>query len=184
LDAKGKASPLLAPIAGGNRQKNAADPGWDSTALRQRKILDFGTFTEWLIARFLVLKALACTGLDAKGRFLAWFRLYRLRWHFAAFADVQWLAANAHILQMAQDFLWHAIGQLDQTVIFENGDLADMARFESSFVGNRADDIGGRRRLVAADFNPISASLGASFGRIFFLAGRLNRFECGFNRCR
>ena len=80
-------------------------------------------------------------------------------------ADLQLLARDAHLLQLAEHFLRHAFRQIDEAVIVADHDAADVLAVEAGFVGDRADDVAGLDAVCTGrlrrDTSPSSAS-GAS----------------------
>jgi hypothetical protein len=78
------------------------------------------------------------------------FRARRLGVHAR---DAQLGAANLHLLQLAEDFLRHAFGQVDEAVIFADVDMSNEFAVEAGFIGNRTHDISRQHALGMTDFD-------------------------------
>src|ERR1700722_4459378 len=58
-------------------------------------------------------------------------------------ADTEFPAHHPHLLQFLEYLLRHAFRQVDEAMIFSNIHAADVHAFNSSLIGDRADDIAG-----------------------------------------
>src|SRR5689334_6431098 len=74
----------------------------------------------------------------------------RLRIHAR---DAQLGAAYAHLLQLPEDFLRHAFGEVDEAVILADVDVADELAVEPGLIGDRADDISRQHALGVTHFD-------------------------------
>src|SRR5690606_14315495 len=56
-------------------------------------------------------------------------------------------------LQMAEGFIGHAFGQVDQRVVIEDLDATDVTALDTGFVGDGADDVAGFHFVRMAHFD-------------------------------
>src|SRR6266404_4965562 len=73
-----------------------------------------------------------------------WFAVYA--------ADPQFLSGHPHFLQVAEDVLGHAFGQIDEAVIVTDVHLPDVTPFEARLVGNCPNDVAGFHPVSVTDF--------------------------------
>src|SRR5690606_11770311 len=60
------------------------------------------------------------------------------------------------LLQQLVDILGHPFGQVDRAVVAADVNRADIRPRDASFIGNRADNIGGAHSIDTADFDLIA----------------------------
>src|SRR5690606_26006557 len=82
-------------------------------------------------------------------------------------AHAQRLPADAHLLQVLQQFRRHALGQVHQAEVVADVDAPDVARLELRFVRDRADDVARLHAVAMPDLDPVGdhAYLGAGTAR-------------------
>ena len=75
-------------------------------------------------------------------------------------AQAQLLAGHPDFLQVPLDFFGHAFGQIDQAVVVEDFDAADVPAVHLRLVGDGADDVGGLHAMLMADLDAIGLHAG------------------------
>jgi hypothetical protein len=63
------------------------------------------------------------------------------------------LAGDVDALEVLEQLLGHAFGQVDQAVVVADVDAADIAAFEVGLVGDRADDVAGLHAVGVTDLD-------------------------------
>ena len=74
---------------------------------------------------------------------------------FQGTADLERLAGDADLLQLEENVLGHAGGQVDEAVILADHHAADVSAFETSFIRNRAYDIPWFYAVRVTDFDAV-----------------------------
>src|SRR5581483_10986269 len=69
-------------------------------------------------------------------------------------ADAQLLAADPDLLQVLEDLLGHAGGQVDEAVVVADVDAADVGAVDPGLVGDGADDVAGLDAVDVPDLDP------------------------------
>src|SRR5688500_4775877 len=80
-------------------------------------------------------------------------------------AELELLPRHPHLLQVLEDMLGHAVWQVDQAVVVEDLDAADVLGIELGFVGDGADDVAGLHAVLVADFDAVGLEAFLALGR-------------------
>src|SRR5207342_286090 len=93
---------------------------------------------------------------------------------FAIAGDAQLLTGAPDGLEMLHHIDRHARGQVDQAVVLEDLDTADVFALQAGFVGDGTDDVARLHAVVVADFDAESFQAGFRLVRraFFFREGR------------
>src|SRR5580698_10922996 len=86
-------------------------------------------------------------------------RARRFRGLFAHAADPQLPAGHAHLLQLLEYLLRHALRQVHVAVVFANVHAPDVHTLDVRFVGDGADDVSGLDTMYRPDFDAKSFHL-------------------------
>src|SRR5574337_1034929 len=73
------------------------------------------------------------------------------------FLDAQLLLHHPYLLQVLEDFLRHAVGQVDQAVVVADAEAADVLAVQAGLVGDRANDVARLHAVLVADLDAIGA---------------------------
>ena len=73
------------------------------------------------------------------------------------------MPADPDFFEVTKDIFWHALRQIDQTMVFVDINMAVGFTVQPGFVDNRADDVAGFDPMVTANLYTIAFHLGFGF---------------------